>query len=433
MESVKEALLNRHFKKVYSHFFDDSLRRNSVFLLISAGFSALLGFVFWSIAAHRYSPSDIGVVTAVIGVASFIVGLSQLGYVSSLIRFMSDFKNKHHLINTVLAIVSLIAIVSSLVFIGISRFVFPKADFISESLFPAIFFLIYVLASAYAGILDGIFIAFRTTQYTLARNIATNATKILAIIIIGGGLVGLFYSISIAALFGSVVGFFLLWKKYKYIPSRKLTKDVKSMTKFSLVNYLSSGVASAVTALIPILITWKIGSSNAAFYYIAISITTLLNLIPSSIARSLFSESSNKISSLKIQLVKSIKLISLIIIPASIIFIVFGKYILLLFGKEYSESALICLRLLTLTSLISVVNYLGDSVLNIQKRLKMYSFVNIFCAVSTIIFIFPLFKYGLTGVGLGWLFSEIATALIYLFIFRKNIFTNQQILRANTK
>ena len=63
----------------------------------------------------------------------------------------------------------------------------------------------------------------------------------------------------------------------------------------------------------------------------------------------------------------------------------------------------------------------------------MYSFVNIFCAVSTIIFIFPLFKYGLTGVGLGWLFSEIATALIYLFIFRKNIFTNQQILRANTK
>ena len=422
MESVKEALLNRHFKKVYSHFFDDSLRRNSVFLLISAGFSALLGFVFWSIAAHRYSPSDIGVVTAVIGVASFIVGLSQLGYVSSLIRFMSDFKNKHHLINTVLAIVSLIAIVSSLVFIGISRFVFPKADFISESLFPALFFILFVLSSACGGILDSLFISFRSTQFILIRNFGTNTAKIVAILVMGGGLIGLFYSITFAVLFGAFVGFFLLWKEFKYLPSRKLTKEVMLMSKFSLVNYISGGITGAVTALIPILIIWKIGSSNAAFYYIAYSVITVLNLIPNSISKSFFSESSYNNDSLAVHLNKSVKLILLLLVPAALFFIVFGKYILLLFGKEYSEAGLVCLRLLTITSVISVINYLGDNILNLQKRLKMYTFINIFCAVSTIFFMYPLLRFGLMGVGLGWLLSESATAVIYVYIFRANIF-----------
>jgi len=393
--------------------------------MLSMGISALLGFVFWSIAAHRYSPSDIGVVTALIGVASFIIGFSQLGYVSGLVRYMSEFRHKNNLINTVFSIVGVIAIFFSIFFIAISKYVFPKADFISQGAVPILFFILYVLSSAYGGILDGLFVAFRSTQFTFIRNISASTAKILAILVLGGGLIGLFYSITVATLFGSLIGLYFLWKEFKYVPSRNLSKEVRIMSRFSLVNYLSSSIATLVIALIPILIIWKIGASDAAFYYIAYSVVAVLNFIPNSISQSFFSESSNDEGSLKVNLNKSTKLISSLLIPSAIILIVFGKYILLIFGKEYSVAALTCLRLLTLTSVLSTINYLGDNILNIQKRLKTYTYVNIFCALSTIIFMYPLLRYGLTGVGLGWLLSEAATAIIYLYIFRSSIFTKR--------
>ena len=186
MDARKEVSMNRYFKKLYSHFMHDRLRRNSTFLLLSTGTSALLGFIFWSIAAHRYSPRDIGIVTALIGVASFIIGLSQLGYVNGLIRYMSEIRYRNHLINTVLSIVGVIAIISSIIFIVISRYIFPEADFISQGAITILFFIIYVLSSAYGGILDGLFVAFRSTQFTFTRNISASIAKILAILIIGG-------------------------------------------------------------------------------------------------------------------------------------------------------------------------------------------------------------------------------------------------------
>lgn len=408
--------------RTYRHLMHDSLRRNSVYLLLSSGISALLAFVFWSIAAHIYPPSEVGVITALIAISAFIVEFSQIGLVNGLIRHLATFRDKKTILNTVFMIVGCLAILSSVIFIIVLHYILPKASFITQNLGTILIFIAYVMANAYGSILDGLFVALRVTELSLARNMSVGLVKILVALIIGEGLIGLFSSITIATILGVLFGFFFLWHRLKLRPTRKLTKEVFSISQFSIVNYLSSGSATLAIAIIPILIIHKIGSSAAAFYYIAYSITALLSYIPRSVSQSFFAESSLNEDALKAHLRKSAKFIGLLMVPSAAFIMLAGKYILLLFGKEYSEAALTCLRLLTLTSVLSPINWLGDNILNVQKRMKLYSFTNIFSASTTVIFMYPLLKYGLTGVGLGWLLSEIATVLIYLYIFRTNLF-----------
>jgi len=69
----------------------------------------------------------------------------------------------------------------------------------------------------------------------------------------------------------------------------------------------------------------------------SMTIVSLIYIIPLSISQSLFAEGSYGEIELKVHLKKVIKIISIIILPAIIITFLFGKYILLAFGKEYSD------------------------------------------------------------------------------------------------
>ena len=65
-------------------------------------------------------------------------------------------------------------------------------------------------------------------------------------------------------------------------------------------------------------------------------IANLLYVIPMVNSQSLFAEGSYSETELKVYLKKAIKIISIIIIPAILVTFLFGNYILLAFGKEYS-------------------------------------------------------------------------------------------------
>jgi len=112
------------------------------------------------------------------------------------------------------------------------------------------------------------------------------------------------------------------------------------MTKFSLGNYIAGFIGGLPAMVLPILITNSIGAKFSAYFYMDMMIASLLYIIPMATSQSLFAKGSYSERDLKIQLKKAIKTISIIIIPAIIVIFLFGNYILLAFGKEYSDSFL---------------------------------------------------------------------------------------------
>jgi O-antigen/teichoic acid export membrane protein len=68
--------------------------------------------------------------------------------------------------------------------------------------------------------------------------------------------------------------------------------------------------------------------------------------------QSLFAEGSYSETKLKVHLKKATKIISIIIFPAIIVTYLFGYFILLAFGKEYSDEGFILLSLITTAVII---------------------------------------------------------------------------------
>ena len=95
-------------------------------------------------------------------------------------------------------------------------------------------------------------------------------------------------------------------------------------------------------------------------------IANLLYIIPMANSQSLFAEDSYSKVDLKTYLKKAIKIISLLLVPAVIVTSLFGNYILLAFGKEYSDEGFILLKFLSISGIFISINAIGGAILNIK-------------------------------------------------------------------
>jgi len=191
------------------------------------------------------------------------------------------------------------------------------------------------------------------------------------------------------------------------------------MTKFSLGNYIAGFIGGLPVMVLPILITNSIGAKFSVYFYIDMMIANLLYIIPMATSQSLFAEGSYRERDLKIQLKKAIKIISLILVPAILVTFLFGKYILLAFGKEYSSEGVIFLQILAISGIFLSINYIGNSIFFIKHRIKLIILVNFIGASIILSLSIMLIHQNLLGIGVGWVMGQGTISVIYLFFIKK--------------
>jgi O-antigen/teichoic acid export membrane protein len=88
--------MKKTISKFYNYLANDSLYRNSIYLMLSTGVMAVFGFFFWIINARLYSAEQVGIGTTLISIITLISSFSLLGLKNSLIKYLptSDKKMK---------------------------------------------------------------------------------------------------------------------------------------------------------------------------------------------------------------------------------------------------------------------------------------------------------------------------------------------------
>jgi len=107
--------------------------------------------------------------------------------------------------------------------------------------------------------------------------------------------------------------------------------------------------------ILPIMVLNVLGAEQAAYYYIAFAIASLLFMIPNAISMSLFVEGSHG-EALKRTVVKSLFAILSLLIPAAAALYVCGGWVLGVVGAEYAAGGLGVLRVMVAASLFVGVN-----------------------------------------------------------------------------
>ena len=397
------------------------LYANSVYLMMNAATGAVLGFIFWIVAARLYSSEDVGLASALISAAVLLTFIASFGLGIGLIRFLpSAGSESPKLVNSCFTMTGLAAVGLAVVFlIGLPLWS-PALNFVRESYIFIGAFIIFVITGTILERLAEVFIALRRTGFVLLMYVVNGLIRVAFIVILASNfkVFGIFASCVLAATLALGLGLLLFLPRlipgYRPLPSlgAQVTGD---MFRFSFANYIGSTLWIAPTWLLPIIVVNLLGGENNAYFYISWSIAALLFAIPNSVAMALFAEGSYRGSSLKHDVMRSLKVMIVLLLPAIVLLLIAGGKVLLLFGNEYSLAGEKLLWILSPSAIPMAVNVVYIGIARVRKRLKDIILLSAGVALGTLSLSYLLIPpLGIMGPGIGWLASNTLVALVVL-------------------
>ncbi len=269
----------------------DSLYRNSFYLFLSSGSTALTGFLFWTIAARLFAPADVGIVSTLIAAATFIGAASIFGLDHTLIHYLGKHPKKTTaILNTAFTMAIIGVCLTSLLYILVVPVLTPELDFLTSSFMWLGGFLLLMLVTTWNNLLNSMFIGLRITYFILLAGLFFGILRIIFLPILDGyGLPGLLGAHVLAFGIGVVVSFICIFKAKKYVFVPRITNDIIALIKgYSLKTYIASLLASLPPLLTPLFVITLLGPSAAAYYAMPLMLTGLLTIIPMATSQSLF-------------------------------------------------------------------------------------------------------------------------------------------------
>jgi len=393
----------------------DPLFRNSAFLVLGRLLNVGVGFFFWLIAARLYHTEEVGVATALISSVTLIMFIASFGFNFSLIRFIK-ISGKESVLNTSICITTTAAVVVGIAYLLILKVFFENSALIQNASYGLFFLLTVVMHSIYF-ITGESFKALRDTKDYFMQNTVLSTRVLLLFPLVFLGSFGIFGAIGAAYLLATIYSIFILSRRIKL--NYRIDRDyLKKSFSFSSGNYISNLLYESPSLLMPPIILSMIGKQEAALYYIAMAVSSLIWIAPMSLSASLFIEGSYG-ENLKKNVLKSGKAILIVLIPSIFFIYYFGGFVLEIFGQDYVE-ALPLLHVLVLSSFFVAVHDLFIPILNIKMRISSLIKLNFvrFCLLLGFSYIF-LRDYGLIGFGYAWTFTHILLTVITLWLSRK--------------
>ena len=191
------------------------------------------------------------------------------------------------------------------------------------------------------------------------------------------------------------------------------------MWQYSGGNYLANLLSVSPALILPLMVVNLLGPEQNAYFYIAWMIASLLSAIPSAVSQSLFAEGSHFEDRLRENVMKSLKFTFLLLVPAVIVLILVGKWLLLAFGSSYSLNGLRLLWILSLSSLPSAINHIYSGILRVKSKLKELMVIWGFIALSVLLASYLIIPAsGIVSIGYAWLGAQ-AIVAIYILASRK--------------
>jgi len=404
-----------------------SLYSNAFYLIADTATVSLLGFAFWTLVARLYTAAEVGVASATVAATILLARFSGLGFGYGLIRFLPGAGERARpMINSCFTIAGLTSLVAALIFIAGLNLWSPALLYIRYPGF-SIFFVLLTVAFTLFLLIEQVFIARRRAKFVLFKNAAAGIVRVLVVVAFATFLssFGIFASWGLAIFVALVVALFWFLRRVEpgYVPFPVVRKEaVNHMFRFSLGNYVAELLWFAPFGLFPLMVVNNLGAEINAYFYIVWAISQMFFAIPMAVAYSLFAEGSYDEHLLPSNTLKSVKLCLLLLVPVIVILLVLSDKLLLVFGSSYSENGAALLRILALSTIPVGINYIGLSVMRVQKNTKgvMLVSASIACLALGSGYIL-MTNMGLLGIGAAWIVTQTLVAVVVaLFLFRRH-------------
>ena len=421
----------------------DSLVRNSLYLMASTVVTAGLGYVFWAIAAHAYTSQEVGIGGAVISLCSTAALLTYLGSYATLIERLPATEGSSEWTAILIRMCMVTAGVTAVVTAAAVPVLLTSQNYhrFFSSAWPVLIAIGGAAAWTLVNLLGAAFIAARRAGRLLTIQTLISGAKIVFAVLLaalGADATGLVEAWFASALLGVAIGAFWLVPRMRLgrradlRPHRRegVTRESRraqyrrprhrralappsaDSVRHLLGQHLTS-VGGAVTPLVlPVLVVLRLGVTQNAYFYITQMMGAAFFMISPSVASAVFAEGVRANANLHRVVAKALRVITVMLVPAMIVMVAGGRFILGLFGHAYAVAGYGLLILLAVSALPDAVSNVAVVVLRVTRRLGYSTALNVGILVLTLVGAWVLMpRLGIAGVGVAWLAAQTAGAI----------------------
>lgn len=407
------------------------LYKNGYALVTSSLLTSALGMVYWFLAARLFSAESIGLSSALLSAMTFIVNLAHLNLPNGLNRFVPIARKQTKLlILGSYLVVSLIAGVTALIFVIGTPVWSPALAFVSSNFWLGILFIYGTIGWSIFVLQDSALTGLRKAVWVPIENLVFAVGKIILLLVLFSFFPnnGVFISWVIPVFLLIPIINWLIFRKI--LPAQPALKrepteaiSVNSIGRFIFVDYIASIVWMGTTNLLPLLVLQQLGAAANAWFYLTWNIAYSLYLVSRSMGMSFVTEGATNKHKLYELAFQTLKKSLLIVAPAALFIFFSANLILQFYGEDYAIQTTRLMRLFAIAAVPGTAINIYIGLLRVQR--KMIQLVLILTTQGGLILGTSLLwipKYGLNGIGFGWLLTHLALALFVLLIEPKMFF-----------
>lgn len=399
----------------------DPVMRNGYALIINVGVTSVLGMAYWILAAHLYTPTEVGVGVAAINLMQFLVGIGgQLTFQAGLTRFIPDAGRD----STRLALLSYslgggAGVIVSLAYIGglhIHALGLPAV--LGRSWILSVALGVSVTVWCVFALQDAVLTGIRQAIWVPVENGLYGIGKIVLLVALAHvtGQYGIFASWTVPALIALLPVNLLIFGRL--LPRHIVTKadqptavTVRTMSRFMGGDYLGNLFFMCTDTLLPLLIIARLDKASAAYFGVVWVIIVALDLITVNLGIALMVEGAIDRAALRSAAATVVRRLALILVPAVVVLLLFAPLVLSIYGRDYAVHGSGLLRLLGVAVLARAVTSFYIALCRVERRVSRIALAQGALFVSIISLSWWLMGHlGINGVGVAYLISQVVVA-----------------------
>jgi O-antigen/teichoic acid export membrane protein len=400
------------------------LYRNGYALLLNAVSTSALGVLYWILAARFYSIEAVGINSAAISTMIFLASAARLYLDGALIRFLprsgaaaTRLIQYSYVVGGVAA-----ALVGAFFILGLD-FWAPALGFLHTSPALSVGFVLATIATCIFVQQDGVLIGLRQAHWVPVENTLFASAKILLLIVLARRFpdYGIFASWVIPLLLSLIPVNLLIFRKLVPRHIQENHEPEVGIGAQQIIHYAGGLYAgfifsAASLRLLPLIVLQVVGSSAAAFFTLPWMIVTSLQVVIPSMMGPLTVEASREQSQLVKYSRQAFAQTARLLVPVVLFMVIAAPYLLGLFGQSYASEAGLLLQLLSLATLPQIVTGLYFGIARVHRSVGGVIAVHasLFIMNLTLSYVF-LNMFGITGVGIAWLISQVVVAFVLFF------------------
>lgn len=412
--SVRVADLRRRLR-------DDSLLRNSLYIMGTTIANAGGGYLFWIVAAHTHPTRDVGLAAALIAAVTLASILTNRGIGGALVQTLATREPGRPwslALNAGLLAGAGAGLLAGLLALLILPFCSGQFAMLVHDPRYALTFVLGVAIWSSADLIDDAYLAERRAGRVLARNTATTVAKNLFLLLLlpaaSLGALGIFGASILGAAGGACAGLLLvrgLGRRYRPVV-RGVARQVRDALPHILGHHMIIVGGLAPTYLLPVMVTALLSPADNAYFYTTWMIGSIFFMISPAVSTSLFAEGAAVAGRIGETALAGSRIIAVLLAPIILVFLFGGHLVLTLFGAAYADHGTGLLLALIASAIPDAITNIYVAVLRVERRLGEATLLNVGMAALSLAFAWPLLAaHGIAGAGWAWLLAQTAGSL----------------------